>query len=156
MTYKRSNQKEKNKGAGKYVQVLKPSKTLSVSRMIIRFVDDFIVITTDEKDLIVVPNNIKAFLDERGVEINTEKSRTFKWSDGETFNYLGYTHRKVDKVRTNNIIVSRNDLADNRVLTYPKATKFKAIKQRIKYIIKKAKNKNAFNLIKVLNPVIIR
>lgn len=154
MTYKRSNQKEKDEGAGKYVQVLKSTKTLSVSRILVRFADDFIVITTDEKDLVVVPNNIKAFLDERGVEINTEKSRTFKWNEGETFNYLGYTHRKVYKVKTNNIIVSRNDMADHRVLTYPKAIKFKEIKERIKDIIKKAKNKNASDLIKELNPVI--
>jgi hypothetical protein len=77
-SYKRSNVKEMLEGAGKYVQIMKPTSYLYVSRILVRFADDFIVITTDERDLDIVPQNIKVFLDERGVKINTQKSRIFK------------------------------------------------------------------------------
>ena len=61
LTNKRSNAKEKAEGAGKYVKVLKSTSTLYVSKILVRFADDFVVITTDERDLKVVQKNIKNF-----------------------------------------------------------------------------------------------
>lgn len=75
---KRSNEKEKAAGAGKYVKVVRSKMSLAVSRILVRFADDFIVITTDERDIPIVKSNIENFLKARGVTINEKKSRVFK------------------------------------------------------------------------------
>jgi len=66
---KRSTIKEKVGGAGKYVLV---------SRILVRFAGDFLVITTDEKAVTIVEKNIKSFLDERGIGLGTDKLKVFK------------------------------------------------------------------------------
>jgi hypothetical protein len=75
---------------------------------------------------------------------------------GACFDYLGYTYKKILRVRTNNIIVKRNDLTENRVLIYPKASKLKELKATLKMTIKNSQNLSASELIVRLNPIIKR
>ena len=152
--YERSTIKEKSEGAGRYTRIPKTTKTLQVSRILVRFADDFVVVTTDEKDIPIVEGNLKTFLGERGIAVNFEKSKVLKWSPGEVFDFLGYTFRKVDVVKPKGIVVRRNDMVDNRVLIHPKLSKLKEIKKKVKTIILDSQNLTASELVKRLNPVI--
>jgi RNA-directed DNA polymerase len=46
-----------------------------LTNTVIRFADDFIVITNDEKQSIYIFNKIKSFLSIRGLTLNEEKTR---------------------------------------------------------------------------------
>jgi RNA-directed DNA polymerase len=50
-------------------------KTLTSS--VIRFADDFLVITNDEKQSIYILNKIKDFLSTRGLTLNDEKNKNY-------------------------------------------------------------------------------
>jgi hypothetical protein len=47
----------------------------SLTSTVIRFVDDFLVITNDEKQSIYIFNKIKSFLSIRGLTLNDEKTK---------------------------------------------------------------------------------
>ena len=149
---KKSNKKEKNEGAGKYVPVVRTSKNLHVSRSLIRFVDSIVIITSNDLDQCKIEENIKAFLDQRGIHLN-QNLVYFKWIPDQTFNFLGFTFRKVTKVRSS-IITTRGDLKDNRTLIYPHPSKFKKIKKELTLKIKNSKNLSASELVIRLNPII--
>jgi hypothetical protein len=51
---KRSNIKEKNAGCGKYAKVERSNKYLKVSRILVRYADDFITVITYEKGIPIV------------------------------------------------------------------------------------------------------
>lgn len=146
--------KENTEGAVNNSRLFESSKSLQVSRILVRFVDTIIVVMSDKKDIPIVRRNIKAFLDDRGIELNLNKCRLLKWLPGETFDFLGYTFRKVDKVKSKGMLSRRGDLVENRVLIYPKLSKLKKIKHRVRTIIKEAQNLTAAELVIQLNPVI--
>jgi len=75
---KKSNVKGKKADHCKYIKVEKDKQFLKVSRILVRYADDFIIITTDKKDIPTVQGNITKFLHSRGVQINEEKFQIFK------------------------------------------------------------------------------
>src|SRR5439155_23790719 len=66
-------------------------KDVKISCEIIRFADDFIVISGSPILLDIIKIKINKFLTLRGLEIHPNKSRTLTFSINNPFNFLGYT-----------------------------------------------------------------
>jgi len=76
-------------------------KERAIACKIIRFADDFLIISGSEKLLNMIQVKIKEFLQIRGLEINPYKSRVIKYGINTPFSFLGYTFNFL--TRTNHI-----------------------------------------------------
>lgn len=130
-------------------------KTLRCS--IIRYADDFIVVTNDKEQAIVISNKIDFFLKERGLNKNFSKSKIIKWKNNAKFNYLGFTFhyiliRNFSKITTQRRL--NKNFIRNGLYVYPSNIKVQAFKKKIKETIKKNLNVSPYHLIQILNPII--
>lgn len=143
-----STEEERNiqKGSWKYKEIY---------YKLIRYADDFIIITNDNKYVEQIKTNVYKFLEERGLEINWEKSKIYNFKEPNVhFNYLGFTFHKVNKVKLSSIL-NRRDMTDNlKVMIYPEKLKVMEFRTKIKNIIKSSYNLSAYELIKQINPII--
>jgi hypothetical protein len=76
-------------------------KERAIACKIVRFADDFVVISGSEKLLFMIQVKMKEFLKLRGLEIQPEKSRVIKYGINTPFSFLGYTFNFL--TRTNHI-----------------------------------------------------
>ncbi|WP_301664637.1 group II intron reverse transcriptase/maturase [Methanoculleus frigidifontis] len=102
----------------------------------IRYADDFLVTAPTKEIAEEACNSIQAFLAERGLELSAEKTVITHIDDG--FDFLGYNFRKYK----------------GTLLVKPSRKSIKAITEKIKAIVKKARAWTQDQLIRALNPVI--
>jgi len=110
----------------------------------IRYADDFIVTGATEEILKenVLPK-IKGFLEERGLELNMEKTKIVEITEG--FDFLGFNFRKYkDLKRTSGEVM----------LIKPSEKSLQKIRSKIKGIFRDNKKVTAYILISTLNPVL--
>lgn len=142
-------------GCTKSVRKIKKGKNIQTdySLNLIRYADDFVVITTHPNtDLIT--HNIAEFLEKRGLYINEDKSKKIDLGrDKATFTFLGYSFSRFDRMKRN-IFSGRLDGADNKLMITPDKSKFIAFRKKIKTIINGHLHNSALTLVKALNPVL--
>jgi len=135
-------------------------KERSIACKIIRFADDFILISGSERLLNIIKVKAKNFLKIRGLEIHPDKTRTIKLGINTSFNFLGYTFTFL--MRTKHI---RNKFLHHkkpeyrlkgipRLFVYPSTDKFNKLKVKLIDIFRSTYNLTAFELISSLNPMI--
>nr|YP_010338942.1 putative reverse transcriptase protein [Erythrolobus coxiae]UNJ19014.1 putative reverse transcriptase protein [Erythrolobus coxiae] len=133
----------------------KVRKTLS--NRIIRFVDDFIIISNDQKEIFKVKENLKKFLDLRGLEINEEKSELMKWKNGTKFNYLGFTFHYINNAYPSKVTEQKKGIKSSLrvgLYVYPVNEKVQDFKRKIKNILVKNLNWSPYRIIETVNPII--
>lgn len=129
----------------------------SLSSVVVRYVDDFIVVVNDKTEARIIYGNIKRFLPQRGLECNLSKSKIFKWENNAKFNYLGFTFHYILKKKVSQITVQRKlnqNFIRGGLYVYPSKTKVQQFKKKIKALILKNINVSPFRLIKIINPII--
>ena len=103
----------------------------------IRYCDDFVVSAKHEADIEAIVPEIKAWLGERGLELNEEKTQIRKVSEG--FNYLGFNIRQY---------------TDQSCLCKPQKEKVLSKLREIKEWLRKHKTAKAATVISYLNPIL--
>lgn len=119
---------------------VKPSNRRGLNQGIslVRYADDFIVIApTKERLLTYVLPNIKAFLAERGLTLNLEKTRIVHRTEG--FNFLGFHIRYYN---------------NRKLVIKPQKEKVQAHLSKIKQILTSNRHSAIETLIHQLNPLI--
>jgi RNA-directed DNA polymerase len=130
----------------------------SLTSTVIRFVDDFLVITNDEKQSIYILNKIKSFLSIRGLTLNDEKTKIISWKNNSKFDFLGFTFHYLTKPRPGRITEQRD--SNNRrkirggLYVYPSNDSISKFKKKIKLLFVKNLNLTPYKLILLLNPII--
>jgi RNA-directed DNA polymerase len=128
-----------------------------LSLNLIRYADDFIVITTSPK-IELIQDNIIQYLKERGLTLNLEKSKIINMKEDKAkFTFLGYTFTRFEKMKQNrytSLLDSALAPSNNRLLVVPSKDKFIAFRKKLKDVISKHQNSDAITLIKNLNPIL--
>lgn len=115
--------------------------------LICRYADDFVILGKTKAALeIDAMNLITAFLEERGVKLNTEKTSIHKIEDG--FNFLGFHFREYKSA------IRSKGTKRGVFLVKPDAANIKRIRIKIKDIIKGIKAKPMYVMITKLNSVL--
>lgn len=130
-------------------------KTLSSS--IVRYVDDFIIVVNDKTEAMIIYNNVKLFLADRGLQVNLFKSKIIKWGNNAKFDYLGFTFHYILKKKLTKITTQRKfnkNFIRTGLYVYPSKVKVQLFKDKIKSTINKNLNVSPFRLIKIINPII--
>ena len=122
----------------------------------VRYADDFVVLAWS-KYLIknyVLPA-IKQFLKIRGLTINNKKTKIFKLSDkNKQLNFLGYTFKYNNKWSVKKRVFYNEKTGLGGIALYPNKLKVIKFINKIKFVVKKSNNFNAYNLIARLNPIL--
>lgn len=129
----------------------------SLSSVIVRYVDDFIVVINDKFEAEIMYDKIKLFLKQRGLKLNLTKSKIFKWEHNAKFNYLGFTFHYILKKKVSQITVQwklNKSFIRGGLYVYPSKIKVQEFKKKIKTVILKNINVSPFRLIKIINPII--
>lgn len=135
-------------------------KEVRISSDIVRFADDFIVISGSPILLDMIKKNIKDFLSKRGLEIHPNKSRTFRFGINQPFEFLGYTFTYLIHTRhiKNKFLMSTVPeyrlMGRPRLYVYPSSIKYKLFKKKIIDILRSSYNITVFQLIAILNPIV--
>nr|YP_008475173.1 hypothetical protein [Candida labiduridarum]AGS44482.1 hypothetical protein [Candida labiduridarum] len=122
----------------------------------VRYADDFVVIARSKYiiDNLVLPA-IKAFLLERGLSLNYDKTKLFRLKDNsKQLDFLGYTFKYQDKWRHDKHVFYTNHAGARGIALYPNKLKVLAYIDKIRRIFYKSQNWDAYNLIAKLNPII--
>ena len=130
-------------------------KTLSSS--IVRYVDDFIIVVNDKTESMIIYNNVKLFLADRGLQFNLSKSKIIKWENNAKFDYLGFTFHYILKKKLTKITTQRKfnkNFIRTGLYVYPSKSKVQLFKEKIKSTINENLNVSPFRLIKIINPII--
>jgi len=101
-----------------------------------RYADDFIVTAETKEDLEIILPNIQGWLQERGLQLNEEKTRITRASDG--FNFLGFHIRQFN----------------GHCFTIPQKEKVLGFLQKIRDWLKSHKAIPTSNVINHLNPIL--
>lgn len=128
----------------------------------IRYADDFVIILNHPRNLALVKENVKKFLNEKGLQINNKKSKDIfffkkklkKDKPSPKFNFLGFTFMVQTSVRISRIISRRDLIGNKKVVIYPSRENILGIKRKLKILIEKNTNITATELINKLNPVL--
>ena len=130
----------------------------TVSSVLIRYADDFVVVVNDLNQLVIIGDNIGKFLLIRGLTRNLTKSKTIKWVDNAKFNYLGFTfHYILNKNKRSKVSAQRkkgSHFVRGGLYVYPEKSKVQEFKAKIKMVFKNNINNSAFQVINILNPII--
>ena len=158
----RSRLKYSSDGEAKFLLFHKLSddsfKERQISCRFFRYADDFIVICSSVRLLSLIKKKVRVFLQQRGLEIHPNKSKTILFAVNKPFDFLGYTF--IYLIRTKFIkskLLHRNKPEYRlngrpRLFVHPSRSAIKSFKIRLKTLIKKNQNVSAYRLIAVLNP----
>lgn len=133
-------------------------KERQISCRFFRYADDFIIICSSVRLLSLIKKRIHKFLQQRGLEIHPNKSKTIFLNVNKSFDFLGYTF--IYLIRTKLIkskLLHRNKPdyrlhGRPRLFVHPSRSTIQSFKIRVKSLIKKNQNISAYRLIALLNP----
>lgn len=136
--------------------------TLDLTFGLIRYADDFVIILNHPRNLTLVKENVKMFLNERGLYINNKKSKDIFFSEEKQeknepspqFKFLGFTFMFQTNVRISRIISRRDMTGKKKVIVYPSRENIIDFKRKLKVLIGKSTNITAIELLNKLNPVL--
>ena len=135
-------------------------KERQISCRFFRYADDFIIICSSVKLLSLIKKRIKEFLQQRGLEIHPNKSKTVLFNINKPFDFLGYTFIYLTRTKfTRSKLLHRNKPKYRlhgrpRLFVHPSRLAIKSFKTRLKTLLKKNQNVSAYRLITILNPKI--
>ncbi len=108
---------------------------------LIRYADDFVVLTENREDAEVAKKIISKWLSEKGLELSEEKTNISHLSDG--FDFLGWNFRKY---------VSTSRRSGMITLIKPSRKNIQKFKEGLKELFKNSKGKPANGVVRDLNP----
>ena len=130
----------------------------SIKTSVVRYCDDFIIVTNDESEVPLIMERIINFLSERGLCINESKSKCSKWTDGVKFNFLGFTFHNITNYKPSIITEQRDSLSRRKLrgglYVYPSTASVNAFKAKIKFVLRSNTNFSVYRMIQTLNPII--
>lgn len=135
-------------------------KERAIACKIVRFADDFVVISGSKRLLSIIQDKIKQFLHIRGLEIHPEKSSTIEFGVNTPFDFLGYTFNYLIQnryIRCSYLHHSKPEYrlkGRPRLYVYPSKNSFSRMKTNIIMFLRDRYNLDAYNLINLLNPMI--
>lgn len=135
-------------------------KKYTISCRFFRYANSFIIICSSSELLSSIQKTIRNFLEQRGLEIHPNKSKTFLFKLNQAFNFLGYTfiyftHAKFIRSK----LLHKNKLKyklhnGSKLWVHPSKSAIKSFKSCLKKLIKQNQNISAYRLIALLNPKI--
>lgn len=135
----------------------KVKSIFEIKTHLIRYGDDFLIITNSNKYFELYIKNVKFFLEIRGLKINEDKTKIVAMDNNSSvssFNFLGYTFYKYRSPHHSNIFTRWNQIRNNKVVTVVQRDNIILFRRKISKLIKDNQNRSAYELIKILNPVI--
>lgn len=142
-------------GTKKFIPCKTNKSFNNVMNNLIRYADDFVIVTNTMLIIPKIIENLNNFLMIRGLTLNKEKTQILELKEEKGFDYLGYTFQYFENPKIS-AIHNRADLTiKEKLFIYPSRDKVLAIKHKIKETIAKSKELSAYQLIKILNPVIM-
>jgi len=143
---------------GKNTKSLETDKTryrfLSTQLATIRYADDFIVLARSRRMIQeVIRPAVEAFLGERGLVLSPEKTKVLSVRRSEPIDFLGYTLKYIPRI-SHKYGLFHDRTGRPGIACYPQKKKVMAILAKLKDIIGKSTNLNAYELIAKLNPII--
>ncbi|MBZ9689879.1 group II intron reverse transcriptase/maturase [Clostridium estertheticum] len=107
---------------------------------VVKYADDFVIVCKTKEDAIDMYQNLKPYLDKRGLTLADEKTKVSHISEG--LDFLGFNLRQY---KTNNGM---------RLLIKPSKASIKKARETIKNVFIQLRGKPVGDLIKKLNPII--
>jgi len=135
-------------------------KERAIACKLVRFADDFIVISGSERLLKIIQSKMNAFLSIRGLEINPDKSRTLKFGVNTPFQFLGYTFSyllRTKHIKSSFLHHTKPEYrleGRPRLFVYPSTNTFNQFKRKLIIFFRNHYNLTAYKLIALLNPMI--
>ena len=129
---------------------------LNVGVSMVRYADDLVVVARSKHILnqYVTPA-ITKFLMERGLWLDTPKTKTFSLSHKNTqLDFLGYTFKFSNKWSAKRTMVFSRENSNNVIALFPNKEKVRNFILKLKQIINDSQNLTAMELISKLNPMI--
>jgi RNA-directed DNA polymerase len=114
-----------------------------VSKVIIRYADDFVVLCDSQDEAEQAQDDLQRFLSVRGLSLSEEKTRIVHLSEG--FDFLGFNVRHYP---------SRNARSGWKLLIKPAQESVTRFRAKLKDTFKRLQGNNATALIQVLNPIL--
>ncbi|OLP15621.1 group II intron reverse transcriptase/maturase [Leptolyngbya sp. 'hensonii'] len=114
-----------------------------VSKRIVRYADDFVVLCDSQAEAEQAQVNLQQFLSLRGLKLSEEKTRIVHLSEG--FDFLGFNIRHYP---------SRTARTGWKLLIKPAQKSVSTFREKLRQTFKRLQGSNAMSLIKVLNPMI--
>jgi RNA-directed DNA polymerase len=135
-------------------------KERHISCRFFRYANNYIVLCSSPRLLSLIKKKTCQFLQQRGLVIHPNKTKTVKFVLNKPFDFLGYTF--IYLVRTKFI---KNKMLHGskpeyrldgrpRLFVHPSRLAIKSFKTRLKNLLKKNYNVSAYRLIALLNPII--
>lgn len=123
--------------------------------VLVRYADDFVVLTTSEFHAHRAKDILSEFLSARGMEFSPEKTRIRNIEEAP-FDFLGYTFRLYDnsprKIRRKNFLRAQGQKV---ALVTPSKKAVESVKSKIKLLFKSHVSSPTHMLINKLNPIIV-
>jgi RNA-directed DNA polymerase len=129
-----------------------PAK-LIVNNGIVRYADDFIIVTNSVGEVPFLKRGVEKFLFERGLQINKAKSRVIKWKNNSKFDFLGFTFHYLTAPYLSKVTM-QGAAVRGGLYIYPSNSSVKTFKVMIKKLIQFNTNASPYKLIHLLNPII--
>lgn len=137
-------------------------KTLDLTFGLIRYAYDFVIILNHPRNLALIKENVKKFLNKKGLQINNKKFKDIFFSKKKLkkdepspkLNFLGFTFMLQTNVRISRIISRRDMTGNKKVIIYPSKDNIIDFKRKLKVLIGKNTNITAIELLNKLNPVL--
>lgn len=133
-------------------------KEREIDLKMIRYGDDFIVISGSARLLEIVKGKFAEFLRKRGLEINMGKSRVIELGEKKPLNFLGYTfvYQKRTENKRSKLVQGTSSRREGRprLYVFPSEEEVKRLKKRLKNYLKENQNSEAFKIIGELNQII--
>jgi len=138
-------------------------KTLTAQ--IICYLDNFLIITNDLKTAEIIKQKVEAFLSERNLKLNKNKTVLLPWTNNKKFDFLGFTfhiiiynNKKKKKKKKKTKLVAQFNKKKGRYLrlglhVYPNKINISNFKLKVKSVFKNI-NGSPYKLINLLNPII--
>jgi len=112
-------------------------------RILVRYADDFICLCETREDALIVLEQLKTWLSQRGLELSAEKTRIAHITEG--FDFLGFNIKHYR---------DKNTKTGYKLLTKPSDKAIKEIKAKLKEVWLKYQTLGVKELISKLNPII--
>jgi retron-type reverse transcriptase len=106
---------------------------------VVRFADDFIVVSNNKELKSTILNVLKTFLYQRGLVLSDTKTKIFPWIMGAKLDYLGWTFIQVNPKRVTWMVKAKKELSGRLkdwagMYCYPSSKSTKSLRNKVKSI----------------------